>query len=697
LTQEEVFVAKVTSSAVVKSLQLMLNVGPVAGLSDAQLLDRFMGDDRESAEVAFAAIVDRHGPMVCQVCRQMLVDAHDAQDVFQATFFILSQQARSVRQRESLASWLHGVAYRVCLRTRLAADRRRLRERTAAILTSAATPAINPVQSSELGELIHAELARLPERYRAPIVLCDLQDVAYEEAARILGCPVGTVKSRLARGREQLRARLVRRGLAPLAGPLVMGAARATIPVTLKHATARAALRFTMHGSPNVGTVSTTTTFLTEGIFKSMALFKLRIAAAVLALAGLGTAGMVAIADSVPGEQPTSAPRQIADDMRSPAPIVAQSITVRSVPDRFPEGPISRIEIEGSDKKTVDKIRPKLLSRVGQALDQTNVEGDLKTLLDTTWFSNVSYYLDESPPRNGKWALVFVVREMPLLTKVELRGRKAISLNEIEDITGVKAGRHADPRRTKLAVAQISRLYLEKGYDLASVRLLEGGNPGDTQVVIEIFEGPKVTVRSIRFAGNHFATNAQLRTKIATRSPIQWRSGLQHGDAHDDDRRKLIEYYRSQGFFDAKITLAVRPGARAGEVDLTFVVSEGMRYKVRNVIIQGNTKLESEKLKEGLELHSLRPFVNALKEGDKNRMLLKYGEIGHIDAQIAVEPSFTDQPGVVDLVYTIEEHGPFMSSEHRIQSNARTKDMLIHCEPAKSGVFVDEMLDNNRL
>ena len=255
-------------------------------------------------------------------------------------------------------------------------------------------------------------------------------------------------------------------------------------------------------------------------------------------------------------------------------------------------GTISKIEFEGNATITSDKIKPKLLSRVGQPLDQDKVEADLKTLMGTKWFSDVRYYLDESPPKSGKYALIFVVREMPLLTKVEFRGRKAIRLKEIEDTTELKAGNRADPTRTRLAVGQIQRLYQEKGYDLASVTLLEGGNPGDTKIVIEIFEGPKVKVHSISFVGNHFASAAQLKTKIGTRKPILGLFGKYHSDMLDEDRQKLIEYYHSQGFFEAKVTPVTRPGAEPGQVDLTFVVSEGTRYKVRNVIIEGNTQAQ---------------------------------------------------------------------------------------------------------
>ena len=146
------------------------------------------------------------------------------------------------------------------------------------------------------------------------------------------------------------------------------------------------------------------------------------------------------------GRSAWHAPRRILAFVVEPVPARAQA-------ERFPEGPISKIEFEGNATITADKIKPKLLSRVGQPLDQDRVEADLKTLMGTKWFSDVRYYLDESPPKSGKWALIFVVREMPLLTKVEFRGRKAIRLKEIEDTTELKAGNRADPTRTRLAVS----------------------------------------------------------------------------------------------------------------------------------------------------------------------------------------------------------------------------------------------------
>jgi RNA polymerase sigma factor (sigma-70 family) len=638
------------------------------------------------SELAFGAIVDRHGPMVRRICRQMLGNVHDADDAFQATFFILARKARSVHTHDSVASWLHGVAYRVCLRARSATDRRRVHERKAATLAGAGASGFNVCENSDRGELLHAELARLPERFRAPILLCDLEGLAYEEAARLLGCPVGTIKSRLARGRERLRVRVARRGVAPSPGVLVATVSKSLVPSTLRDATAHAAIRFTMHGPPAVGMVSTSAAALTEGMLRTMILFRLKIAAVVLALTAFGSTAMGVLVRSGPGEQPSTAPGQDAQIVAQPRPSRTQAAS-------FPAGPISKIEIEGNATVTSDKIKPKLLSRVGQPLDQDRVEADLETLMATKWFSDVRYYLDESPPKTGKWALIFVVREMPLLTKVEFRGRKAIRLKEIEDTTELKAGNRADPMRARLAVSQIQRLYVEKAYDLASVTLVEGGNTGETKVVIEIFEGPKVKVNSISFEGNHFASDAQLRIKIAARKPILGPIGKYHSNMLDEDRRKLIEYYQSQGFFEVKGTPVTRPGAEPGTVDLTFVVSEGTRYKVRNVVIEGNTKLKTEFLRENLELHSGKPFTEAVREADKNRMLIKYGEIGCLDVQIAGEHRFTNELGVVDLVYKIVEGEPFMLDKLKIRENLRTNDKLFRREAVRSGLLPREVLD----
>ena len=223
-------------------LQTLYSVGVTAGLTDGQLLERFATHRGEPGELAFAALVERHGPMVFRACRGILADEHEAHDAFQATFLILLRKGPTLWVRDSLAPWLHRVACRAAGRARLDARRRRTHESRVAELAQSRTRADRP---GELAAILHEEVDRLPDRYRLPIVLCDLEGRAYEEAARHLGCPVGTVRSRLSRGRERLRRRLTRRGLAPSAGligvAITADTASAAMPAAWVTSTVKAA------------------------------------------------------------------------------------------------------------------------------------------------------------------------------------------------------------------------------------------------------------------------------------------------------------------------------------------------------------------------------------------------------------------------------------------------------------------------
>ncbi len=371
--------------------------------------------------------------------------------------------------------------------------------------------------------------------------------------------------------------------------------------------------------------------------------------------------------------------------------------TASAQTDRFPEGTIAAILFEGNSSITSDKIKAKLLSRAGQRLDQDRVEADLKSLYRTKWFSEVAYYFEESPPKSGKYNLIFRVQEMPIIKSVEFKGRRGVKLKDIEELTGLKAGNRADPNHTRISVAQIQRLYQEKGYEHASVKLIKGGEPGELEIVMEIFEGPKQELGEIAFKGNVFASDATLHTKITVRKPILGLLGGRYQrEMLDEDRQKLIDYYYANGFFEVKVTPVTRP-ADDGKINLTFVISEGTQYRVRDILLEGNTRLKSEELKKDLELHSGKPFMLGVRDADKQRMLIKYNELGYIKAQIVSEPRFTNQLGVVDLVYRIEEHEPFTLGELRIEGNNRTRDQVIRREAVQAGLLPGEILDKNRI
>src|SRR5262245_52943241 len=234
---------------------------------DAQLLDRFA---RAGEEAPFAVLVRRHGPMVWSVSRRVLPNLHDAEDVFQATFLLLARKAPSIRKAGSVGSWLHGVAHRLALKARLQQARRQLREQRAAGLRqtrSGGEPAL-----PDVGAALDGALAELAEKYRAALVLCYLEGHTHEEAARRLGCPVSTVRTRVARGRKLLRDRLAHHGLtlstAGLAALLIASAAPAAAPAALARAAVRAALPFAA-GLPAAALCSRQAAGLVEGGLKA--------------------------------------------------------------------------------------------------------------------------------------------------------------------------------------------------------------------------------------------------------------------------------------------------------------------------------------------------------------------------------------------------------------------------------------------
>ena len=177
-------------------LRTLFHTGSLTGLTDGQLLERYALQDGEEAESAFAALVARHGTMVWCTCRAVLHDDHDAGDAFQAAFLVLMRKARSLWVRDSLGPWLHRVALRAAIQAKREAKRRQEAEQRAAELNTGWTDGDMP---DDLADILHQEIDRLPERHRIPVVLCDLEGRSHEEAARYLRCPVGTVKSRLAR------------------------------------------------------------------------------------------------------------------------------------------------------------------------------------------------------------------------------------------------------------------------------------------------------------------------------------------------------------------------------------------------------------------------------------------------------------------------------------------------------------------
>lgn len=316
------------NGAFARHLDTLFSVGVPRELTDGQLLERFSTGRDKVSELAFEVLVERHGAMVLRVCRAQLADPNDSQDAFQATFLILVKKARSLWVRDSLGPWLHQVAFRTASCARLAAARRRRHEQRAAETASALDRPDQGPRAPDWEAVLHEEINRLPERYRVPIVLCDLQGCSCEEVARRMGRPVGTIKSWRSRGRARLRDRLIRRGVAPSAA-LGVVLANDVVRAAAPEQAIRLGVRVLSDGMTAEG-VSASVHTLVKGVFKTMLFSKLQTTASTVFLAVFLTtvAGSVVWVAADDARKPAD-PAQPAP-MPPPPPVAAQ---IRGIPE----------------------------------------------------------------------------------------------------------------------------------------------------------------------------------------------------------------------------------------------------------------------------------------------------------------------------------------------------------------------------
>src|SRR5262245_34749561 len=267
-----------SSSQVLRCLRRVALRDPDA-LADGPLLEAFVA---RRDEAAFAALVRRHGPMVWGVCRRVVGHTQDAEDAFQAAFLVLARKAAVVRPREQVGNWLYGVACRVAMKAKSLSLRRRAKEKQVPAMPH---PSADPPEAVDWQPLLDRELAQLPDKYRIPIVLCDLEGRTRREVARQLKLPDGTLSNRLAAGRRMLARRLTRPGVTLSGGALAAALATEAraVPVRLAATAARLA---------TAPAIPAQVLLLSEGVLKAMLLSKLKATSAALALVVVIVAGI---------------------------------------------------------------------------------------------------------------------------------------------------------------------------------------------------------------------------------------------------------------------------------------------------------------------------------------------------------------------------------------------------------------------
>jgi RNA polymerase sigma factor (sigma-70 family) len=297
-------VSKRVNRVVPRQIRTLFNLGTIGQWTDGQLLERFANGHGEAAELAFAALIERHGPSVFRICRSILRGEHDAYDAFQATFLVLVRKGQTLWVRDSLEPWLHQVAYRVAQCAKSAASRRRRHEGLYAANASTTSVEEGDKLAPQVAPIIHEEIEQLPERYRLVVILCDLGGGTHESVARHLGWPIGTVKSRLSRGRERLRSRLLRRGVAPCASLAELSSSSWSkafdVPTELAETTCRSATQLAAGGTATA-IVPETVAVLMKGALTGMLFSKMKIGTLCILMASVITTGAVVVANQTRG------------------------------------------------------------------------------------------------------------------------------------------------------------------------------------------------------------------------------------------------------------------------------------------------------------------------------------------------------------------------------------------------------------
>jgi RNA polymerase sigma factor (sigma-70 family) len=437
-------VKSVDMHAAIRDLGTLFNEGAVGMLSDGQLLDRFAG--RRDAW-AFEGIVERYGPLVWGVCRRVLRHHHDAEDAFQATFLVLARRAASVMPREKLGNWLYGVAYQTAMKARATRAKRRVRERPAREITE--PEAVPDEHADESLSRLDREVARLPDKYRLPIILCELEGKTHRQAAEQLGWPVGTVSGRLSRARALLTSRLSRPGTPLTVGALGVllahDAARAGVPPELIRSTAQAASLSMAGKAATAGMVSARVASLTGEVLKTMLLNKLKLATAMLLVALALAAGGASFAYRAHGTEPASREKdsESPGERSKPAAAVQEVILPPAVQPKFAEAAKEDIP---KDPNRLTGVNTKSLSPPAETQ---------QSALQPTQSWHGGYSFTASPTGNVAFAYSPETREVKAVRLNATEGHPIKVTPKIVPRTCV-VGLHLEgPKITRLAVFDI--------------------------------------------------------------------------------------------------------------------------------------------------------------------------------------------------------------------------------------------------
>lgn len=338
------------------------------------------------------------------------------------------------------------------------------------------------------------------------------------------------------------------------------------------------------------------------------------------------------------------------------------------------------VRVEGNESIPALAILQKTKIQRGRPATRDMVLEDVRLLFATRWFASVVPVYRQT---EQGLVLVYKVKERPIVEKVEFRGYKKIKIKRLQATTGLKVGSPFDIAANQESVNRIKQLYVERGYRFAEVKLLKGGDPNDREVIFEIKEGPKVVVSGIKFRGNKFVSDGVLKTKLLTKKAplgMSFFGGKYDPATIQDDLISLKQYYNGLGFFDVKIDEKIGYNKDKSRVQVEYTINEGKRYKIRDIMIEGNRIFSEEEIREDIKLAAGEYFNSRTLAADVEKLSERYGELGHLFAKVTPQPRFLEAPGEVDLVYSINEDKPYRIRKitaHISGDNPRTKSSVL--------------------
>ncbi len=336
---------------------------------------------------------------------------------------------------------------------------------------------------------------------------------------------------------------------------------------------------------------------------------------------------------------------------------------------------IAEVRVVGNRNVPTAKVLAKIRTRAGAPLDLAQLREDQRTLVRTKWFEDVGVELKREP--HGL-VVIFRVLEGNKLSRVEIVGNVVFDDERLQKEAGLELAGPIDGAFLHEAARRIEEFYHRNGFPFAEARVVQGVRPGEQKAVIRVVEGPLTRVRSIDFVGNESVSGALLRTKIdSSRSMLGLVRGKLNLEMIDNDVHRIATYYRSLGYFDVQVSREVRYSPDRTRAYVTFYITEGPRYVVRSVRIEGNRQVSAEELLPEPALKAGDFYTERAARRDARQIRRALGERGFVDAQVRPDLRFSATPGTVDVVFRVHEGQAYRVGRIEIEGNTVTRDRVI--------------------